>query len=127
LEIRLQVLDASAHLCTHFEDQFLVRTEGPFAQEIGAHVKQGEALVKVQNTTAGLWKVMLQTTGGRILQLPETHTVEWLPGPAARLIVDGPQEYVAGYPLKVQVKAVDAFGNLAKTYQGTVTLEIKAS
>jgi hypothetical protein len=66
-------------------------------------------------------------SGSRQLKMPEAKSLEWQPGPATRLILDGPPEYVAGHPLKVHVKAIDQYGNVAKTFQGTVILEVKAS
>jgi len=87
----------------------------------------GLATVKLANTKAESWKLTVHYHGTRALRLPEAKTLEWQPGPAARLILDGPPELVAGNPLKVQVKAVDQYGNLARTFQGTVILEVKAS
>lgn len=46
------------------------------------------------------------------------------PAPAARLTVSAPSDAVAGQPLKITVKAVDAFGNLATGFGGTVKVEI---
>jgi hypothetical protein len=58
--------------------------------------------------------------------LPNAFKVDWQPGPAVRLVLDGSPELVAGSSTKVQVKAVDQYGNLANTFTGTLNLEVKA-
>jgi hypothetical protein len=124
-EIVLKAVDASGAACTHYDDSFIVRVNG--SQDTHVNMRGGTAVVKFNHTKAESWKLTLHYTGVRQLRLPEGRTFEWLPGPAVRLILDGPQNLVAGSPLKVHVKAVDAYGNLAKTFQGTVILEVKAS
>ncbi len=124
-EISLKALDATGSVCTHYEDTFIIRVNG--AQDMHVNLREGRGVAKFNHTKAEAWKVTLHYTGVRQLRLPEGRTFEWLPGPAVKLILDGPQNLVAGSPLKVHVKAVDAYGNLAKTFQGTVILEVKAS
>lgn len=127
LEVRVQVLDRGGHICAHYNDQFVIRTSDQVHPEYPVDVQEGEATVRIQNTVSGPWTMSLKYSGTTKMELPADRTIEWQPGPASRLILDGPQEYVAGHPLKVQVKAVDVYGNLAKTFQGTVILEVKAS
>jgi hypothetical protein len=126
-EIQVRALDKSGHLCSHYEDHFAIRVNGVDGKEIPVPLKNGQALIKIQHTKAESWRLSFHYKGGRVLKLPEDRALEWQPGPATKLILDGPKEYVAGHPLKVQVKAVDNFGNLAKTFSGTVVLEVKAS
>lgn len=126
-ELTIQGLDRSGHVCSHYEDTFVIRVNGAGGKEIGVTLKDGQAQVKIHHTKAEAWQLSLHYSGNRVLKMPEDRTLEWQPGPATKLILDGPAEYVAGHPLKVQVKAVDNWGNLAKTFQGTIVLEVKAS
>lgn len=127
IEIMMKALDENGHICEHFDDQFTVKVAAVENRDIPVRIEKGQAVLKFQNTKAETWSISIQYSGARRLRLPEARQFEWQPGPATRLVLDGPQEYLAGHPLKVQVKAVDAFGNLAKTFQGTVILEVKAS
>lgn len=127
IEVKVKGLDALGFVATEFNDRVVLRIEGGEApQEVPVQLKRGQASAVLHNIKAETWKLSLHYIGGKKLRLPEPRSLTWQPGPATRLILDGPQEYVAGHPLKVQVKAVDNFGNLAKTFQGTVTLEVKA-
>lgn len=125
-EIVLKAVDAAGAACTHYNDNsFIIRVNG--SEDTHVNMRAGTAVVKFNHTKAEQWKFTLHYTGVQQLRLPEARTFDWLPGPAVKLILDGPQNLVAGSPLKVHVKAVDAYGNLAKTFQGTVILEVKAS
>lgn len=125
--IHIRGLDRSGQLCSHYEDDFVIRVNGAETKEYKVHMKRGECLLKIQNTKAEIWVLSFNYSGTRTLKMPHDKTLEWLPGPAAKLILDTPPEYIAGHPLKVHVKAVDAYGNLAKSFSGTVALEVKAS
>jgi hypothetical protein len=127
LEITFKAVDGRGTICTHFSENFTIRLAGSDPKTISVQIQAGVAAVKIANTKAEQWEVSIQYAGARALRWPETKTIEWQPGPAARLILDGPPDLIAGHPLKVQVKAVDQFGNLANTFQGTVVLEVKAS
>lgn len=124
-EIALKAVDATGATCSHYDDAFIIRING--AQDMHVNMRGGVGVAKLNHTKAESWKITLHYTGVRQLRLPEGRTFDWLPGPAVKLILDGPQNLVAGSPLKVHVKAVDQYGNLAKTFQGTVILEVKAS
>ena len=127
LEILLKAVDGKGTVCTHFSESFTLRIGGSEPKTMNVQINAGVAAVKLANTKAEKWEVSFQYAGARSLRLPESKTMEWQPGPAARLILDGPPDLIAGHPLKVQVRAVDQYGNLAKTFQGTVVLEVKAS
>jgi hypothetical protein len=126
-EVHITALDEAGRVCTHYHEQYLLRIKGPSPQDVPVKIVNGKATVALQQTKAEAWSVSLIYSGSRKLQLPTEKHLEWQPGPASKLILDGPKEYVTGYPLKVQVQAVDQFGNLAKTLHGTVVLEVKAS
>lgn len=126
LKIQVRALDGLGYVCSDYEAPYSLKIQGSTDQDVSFKLANGIATVTLSHTKAETWKISL--AGGKdVLQLPKEKSFTWEPGPAARLVLDGPQEYVAGHPLKVQVKAVDAYGNLAKTFQGTVLLEIKAS
>ena len=127
LEITIKAVDGKGTVCTHFHESFTIRIDGSEPKTLNVQINAGVAAVKLANTKAEKWEVSFQYPGARSLRLPESKTMEWQPGPAARLILDGPPDLIAGQPLKVQVRAVDQYGNLAKTFQGTVVLEVKAS
>jgi hypothetical protein len=127
LEITLKALDEHGNVCLHYTDDFVIQVRGPSSQDLRLTTKDGQASLKLSHTKAEMWSLSLQYQGSKSLRLPETRMLEWQPGPASHLVIDGPHEYIAGLPLKVQVKAVDDFGNVAKNYQGTVVLEVKAS
>lgn len=126
-ELLIKAVDKNGMVCTHYNDEFTLHITRGDKPEVQIPLRGGQAAVKLSNTIASTWTMSLKYTGPKTLRLPENKTLEWQPGPAARLILDGPQQLLAGSPLKVQVKAVDAYGNLAKTFQGTVILEVKAS
>ncbi len=128
IEISVQVFDSSHRLCLHYDDSFVIRVNAPSGHEVPVAVTKGQAIIKLRNTKAENWKLSFHYSGGRVLKLPQDRMIEWGAGPATKLILEGPaSEHISGQPLHVSVKAVDEFGNLAKSYQGTVILEVKAS
>lgn len=128
LEVRIQVLDEKGHTCVAYEDQFKLKVTGSAQpKELILKTVDGQASLDLHNEAAETWELSLEYSGSKNLELPEAHSLEWQAGPAARLVIDGNQEYVAGQPIKVQVKAVDSFGNVARQFKGTVVLEVKAS
>ena len=127
LEVSLRALDEHGQLCLRYSEPFVIQVRGGVTRDISVVTHDGQASVRLPHTIAESWTLSLHYGGQRKLRLPATQTLEWLPGPPARLVVDGPEEYTAGIPLKIKVKAVDAYGNVAKDYKGTVTLEVKAS
>lgn len=127
LEITLHAQDGNGALCVHYEDKFIVKVAGGEPREVPIQLQAGVATIRLNHTKTEKWELTLHYSGTRNLRLPLSKIVEWQPGPAVRLILDGPPDLIAGSPLKVQVKAVDQYGNLAKTFQGTVVLEVKAS
>lgn len=126
-QIHVRVIDRTGHLCAHYDDTFTIRINGNSDNGVAIAVTSGEARVNLKHTKSEHWNLSFHYLGSRVLKLPEDKVLIWEPGPATRLVVDGPQEYIAGHPVKVQVKALDNYGNLAKTFQGTVVLEVKAS
>lgn len=127
VELQIKALDEHGNVCLAYNDQFTLQIRGSGSKDIVVVTHDGQASMRLHQERAETWTMALVYTGSRRLRLPEKRSIEWQPGPAAKLVIDGPQEYTAGLPLKVQVRAVDLYGNIAKQYQGTVVLEVKAS
>ena len=127
LELRFEAVDAEDRVCVGFAGEFTVVIGGGAQKRHDVKTIDGVGVVRWTHTKAEAWSLHLEHRGRSPLVLPAKHKLEWLAGPAQRLIVDGPTEYQAGSPLKVQVKAVDAYGNVARDFQGTVVLDVKAS
>jgi hypothetical protein len=68
--------------------------------------------------TAGTWDV---TATDAINNLSGSANVNVVAGSAVAFVVTGPTQAVAGTPFDVTVAAVDAFGNVASGYTGTIT------
>lgn len=124
--IVLKALDHHGNVCLRYSDEFTVQIRGPVSRDLNAMMKDGEAIVRLENTKAETWNLSLHYNGQKNIHLPASCTLEWLPGPAVRLVVDGPQECTTGSPVKLQIKAVDVYGNLATSFQGTVAFDVKA-
>jgi hypothetical protein len=126
-EILVRAVNETGQPCLGHDETYILHIRGPLVQDVDLPMKDGQAFMKFNHTRAETWSLSLHSPHSHPLSLPEARLVEWRPGPAVRLILDGPREYVAGKPMKVQVRALDAYGNLATTFQGTVNLEVKAS
>jgi hypothetical protein len=128
LNLEVTVVDEFDHVCSRFDGRFTLVVETGKRQEHALVIREGVGILSLQNTKAETWNLSLEPNASAShLAFPAPALVEWQAGPATRLILDGPKEYLAGHPLTVQVKAVDNYGNVAKTFQGTVVLEVKAS
>ncbi len=127
VEVLIRAMDNRGMVCAHYNDEYLLTIRGPVSQDIPVKIVEGKALVMLNHIKAESWNLTLQYNGARALRMPEGRQLEWLPGAAARLVLDGNHEFLAGDPMKVQLRAVDAYGNTARTFQGQVVLEVKAS
>lgn len=124
LEVLCRAHDKNGHLCSEFSGPFSLKAND---RDYKFEISKGSATVKFQQTKAERCILTLHNHGSKALEMPMAVNVEWQPGPAVGLILDGTPELVAGSTQKVQVKAVDKYGNLAKSFQGTLNLENKAS
>lgn len=127
VEVVIRAFDDRGLVCAHYNDEYLMMIRGPVSQDVVVKIQEGKALVMLNHIKSEAWNMSLQYTGSRKLKMPDNKSLEWVPGAAARLVLDGNPEFLAGDPMKVQVRAVDAYGNTARTFQGTVVLEVKAS
>ncbi len=126
-EIEVKAVDARGSLCSGFAAECSLEIRGAETRSLTLRLENGRASIKVENTKAEKWEVKLRYGGTKILRYADTKFVEWQPGPAVRLMLEGPADINAGSPLKVVVRAVDQFGNLAKSFQGSVVLEVKSA
>lgn len=122
-EVTCRANDKHGHLCTEFKGAFAIQSGG---KEYPFEIEKGLGIVKFQQTKAEPCEVKLLNRTDLQLELPNAFKVDWQPGPAVRLVLEGSPELVAGSSTKVQVKAVDQYGNLANTFTGTLNLEVKA-
>jgi hypothetical protein len=127
LEIQMKALDEQGRICLGFNDHFTLQIRGGVSKDVMITTVDGLSTLRLHQEKAENWSLQLTYSGSRRLRMPEKRAVEWQAGPASKLVIEGPSEYTAGLPLKVQVRAVDLYGNTAKQYQGTVVLEVKAS
>ncbi len=127
VEVVIKAIDNRGMLCAHYNDEYLLTVRGPVTQDIPVKITDGKAVIMLNHIKSETWNLTLQYSGQRTLRMPEPRQLEWMPGAAARLVLDGNHEFLAGDPMKVQIKAVDAYGNTARTFQGQVVLEVKAS
>jgi hypothetical protein len=87
----------------------------PFtAADHGAHTFPGGASLY----TAGTWDVTATDSASGITG---TASVTVTPAPAVALIITAPTSIPAGVPFDLTVTAVDAYGNTATDYRGTVS------
>jgi hypothetical protein len=122
-EVTCRANDKHGHLCTEFKGAFAIKAGD---KEYAFEIEKGLGTVKFQQTKAEPCEVRLLNRTDRQLELPNAFKVDWQPGPAVRLVLEGSPELVAGSSAKVEVKAVDQYGNLANTFTGTLNLEVKA-
>jgi hypothetical protein len=127
VHMTIEAIDDRGHVCEHYNDQFLIQIRGPVSHDHLVTMTHGRVIFTLKHTKAECWSVTLHYSGTRHLRLPEGSELDWRPGPAVKLVLDGPHEYLAGDAMKVRVKAVDAYGNTADNYQGVVSLAVKAS
>lgn len=122
-EITCKAIDKNGHFCSEYKGPFALKAG---AREINFEIVNGAASVKFQQTKAEAIEVKIIDHSGLALQMPNPFKITWQPGPAVKLVLDGSPDLVAGSPQKVQVRAVDQFGNLANSFQGTLNIENKA-
>lgn len=122
-EVTCKALDKNGHLCSEYKGPFALKAG---TREINFEIVNGTAIVKFQQTKAEAIEIKIIDHSGLSLQIPNPFKVDWQPGPAVKLVLDGSPDLVAGSSQKVQVRAVDQYGNLANTFQGTLNLEHKA-
>lgn len=124
-QIEIEAVDKWGNCDTNFSGKISISlSEGAEVKGGEASLKQGRGIFefvskKAEKITASIVKFgNLDTTA--------SWSVAFQAGPAVRLVVESPAEVVAGQPIKVQVRAVDEFGNLATTCNESVKLAVNA-
>ena len=123
ITLSLEVTDDRGLVCRTFQGEFTVVTAG---KRHLVKTIDGAGRLEFTQEKAEVVSVHLESDPSLTLTLPAMQKLEWTPGPAVKLVVDGPTEHQSGIPLKVRVKALDQYGNVARSYQGMVSLDVKA-
>lgn len=111
---------------THFSGVCSITVTGA-AEPSGSHelkLSGGQGTYTFLSKKAETVTVKLNDSNKLGLDLSATCNVNYVAGPAARLELIMPEETVAGQAVRVQVKAVDQYGNLATTCNDNVKLEV---
>lgn len=85
---------------------------------------QGKATFTV--TKAGAVSVKLTDVSRTGLDVTAMSEFKCVPGPAAKLVIVSPEQTMAGHPVRVHVKALDQYGNLASACNDEVEVEVSA-
>lgn len=86
---------------------------------------RGTAVFSVKK--ADTYVIKLVDSEQRGLDVSTACEFKCIAGPAAKLLISTPAETTAGEPVKVQVKAVDRYGNLATACNDDVEVEVAAA
>lgn len=121
---RLMALDQYDNRDTSFSGSITVSVSGSAEGGGAVRFSQGEAQVTITDKVAESVTIRMEDAEKRGLDVSLGASVQFVAGPAARFVLVAPEETVAGEPLKVTVKAVDAFGNLATGFGGEVKVEV---
>lgn len=107
--------DQYGNLVTSYSGHMSVKWNGEVEASSKVQFSQGTAELRVTTTKAQ--KISFEILASSELpdvHLPSPAQIHFEAGSAERLILEGPDEVMAGEPVQVHVKAVDKFGNLAK-------------
>lgn len=86
----------------------------------------GKATMTFTATKAEVVSVRLVDSAKTGLDISATCEVNYVAGPAAKLVISTPEASVAGQPVRVEVRAVDQYGNLATTCNDDIDLEVSS-
>lgn len=124
IQIELEALDRFGNIDTSFSKEFSLEVGGACEGGGRIHFESGRAKAILTNRKAESVQVALIDTSKTGVDVSEAHVLlQFKAGPAVRLTFIAPEEVTAGEPIKVQVKAVDAYGNLAADYSGDLKVE----
>lgn len=123
--IEFEAVDKWGNCDTNFSGKVSVSlSEGAEVKGGEVNLKQGRGYFEFVSKKAEKIAASMGKFGN--LDTSAIWSVVYQAGPAVRLIVESPTEVVAGQPVKVQVRAVDEFGNLATTCNESVKLAVNA-
>lgn len=95
--------------------------------EVGeVNLAEGRGTIAFSWTKAEPLAVRLRDSAKTGLDASATCSLTYIAGPATRLVIVSPEETTAGQPVKVQVKALDQYGNLATTCNEAIKIEVSS-
>lgn len=125
VHVQIEALDNYGNRDTNFNHKLTCSVHGPKNTELSLNFERGYCQLKWTENKAGDYKIDFKPPTALNLKWPPSHQLKVKPGTAHELIIEQPKELVAGQSAPVIVRAVDAYGNLATDFTGTV--ELKAS
>ncbi|GEM_PF-3003526 len=124
-QIDIEAVDKWGNCDTNFTGKISISlSEGAEVKGGEVSLKQGRGVFEFVSKKAEKITASMGKFGN--LDTSASWSVAYQAGPAVRLVVESPTEVVAGQPVKVQVRAVDEFGNLATTCNESVKLAVNA-
>lgn len=119
------VQDDYGNKVSQFAESFQVKWQGEHQGPSTLNFVDGVGQLQFTTTKTQKVSFAIQTSGQHPrLSVPETQNINFVAGPAAQLVLEGPDEAMAGEAIQVRIKAVDKYGNLAELDED-VEVEIK--
>ena len=121
-DLQVTALDAEGRVATGYAGQLVFNSSDRRAMlPIGLTCSGGQLATTAILTTVGVQDLSVAdgTQGTLLAALPALLVA---PGPAANAVFNAPQAAVAGSSFVAQLSLIDAFGNPASNFTGTVTL-----
>lgn len=114
-QFTLTAADQFGNLVVSYNGQMSLKWQGEIDAPTKIQFKNGIALLEFTTTKAQTISFeILASSEFPHVHLPTPAKVSFEAGPAEKLLLDGPQEVVAGEAIQVKIRAVDKYGNLAK-------------
>ena len=90
-------------------------------------IVNGIANVTVNNLVAELVLITMADTQGTGLDVTSNQDLLWTPGPAVDIVFTDPPDNTVGNPVTVNLRALDAFGNLDYNFESDDSLNLTGS
>ncbi len=122
----LQVLakDQFGNIATQCDASFELKSTGQAQFTGNMKLQRGIAQVQIRSTLVETIEISLQNIDHEKPVNCSPKKVQFVAGPAVRLVVVTPQSAVAGEKVNVEVKALDQFGNLSEGFSSSVNMKI---
>jgi hypothetical protein len=127
VELTFKAQDPFGNVDTEYTGSFSVKCTGPAKGGGIVTFEAGVATTKIHNTVAGSTTIKFEDHSNSGLKMPQTSHIEFAAGAAKKLEVVQPESVIAGEDWEITVKAKDAYGNLATSFDGTVQVDISGS
>jgi hypothetical protein len=123
VQLHLEAQDSYGNVDHNFNERISCHVDGSARGGGQVLFKSGRGLCIVSDNVAEKINLAFVDLPKGFEAMPQ-QTIAFAAGPAVQYIIETPKEAVAGQNIKVTVKAVDAFGNLATDATGTVQLNV---